>query len=387
MFEKLIVTILFVSTTNLYAQKAISAVNMASRYNPDSSPEIGFKWLNKSDLIITYISKSAFDKVSVAEYKSYRDKRSIREFTSESKCNGEQCMVYFEIPEIKEGYVLILKMNRETDKSDYYYEVSSREEGLVPVMLKTGEGFPVLGSYVKASTTLMPEIVEGTGNEVHVYYYAKKFEFADPPTGIRRLPGKNLEADSVFTLKNREVFSPTATGLYFMQSDTTVWEGLAFRVEDRAFPAYNSLEHLSECMRYITTASEWKKLNVANLSKKEFDEVWLSMAGNELGATNAIREYFRRIKSSNRYFTTYKEGWKTDMGMIYTIFGPPEEVYIKRNYEIWKYGSTVQHGRLEFSFQKSTIPFTNKQYVLMRDEIYKLDWHRTIDLVRKGMDR
>ncbi|MDH5603737.1 MAG: hypothetical protein OEY51_07350, partial [Cyclobacteriaceae bacterium] len=66
MFEKLIVTILFVSTTNLYAQKAISAVNMASRYNPDSSPEIGFKWLNKSDLIITYISKSAFDKVSVA---------------------------------------------------------------------------------------------------------------------------------------------------------------------------------------------------------------------------------------------------------------------------------------------------------------------------------
>ena len=376
-----------VTTTNLFAQKAVSAINMASNYHPDNSQEIAFRWLNKNELIVTYRKESEYDKVSVAQYKSYRDKKPLREYTSGDNCTGGSCMVHFEIPEEKEGYVFLIKMTCGIDKVEYFYEAGTPEETMVPVMLKTEDGFPILGSYVKSFNALIPEITDGSGNEIHVYYYKKNFEFADPPTGIRRLPGKILEIDSAFTLKNKEVFRPIGTGLYFMQCDTTNGKGMAFRVESSSFPAYNSLDNLSECMRYITTSSEWKKLNVANLSKKEFDEVWLAMAGNELGATNAIREYFRRIKSSNKYFTTYKEGWKTDMGMIYTIFGPPEEVYKKKNYETWKYGATVQHGRLEFSFQKSAIPFSNKQYVLMRDENYKLDWHRTVDLVRKGMDR
>jgi GWxTD domain-containing protein len=36
--------------------------------------------------------------------------------------------------------------------------------------------------------------------------------------------------------------------------------------------------------------------------------------------------YYRRVRQANRLFTNYKEGWKTDRGMFYILFGPPSGV-------------------------------------------------------------
>ena len=55
-------------------------------------------------------------------------------------------------------------------------------------------------------------------------------------------------------------------------------------------------------------------------------------------------EYYRRIDYSDRNFGAYKrDGWKTDMGMVYVSLGSPD--YIDRHpfavdskpYEVWDY--------------------------------------------------
>lgn len=55
-------------------------------------------------------------------------------------------------------------------------------------------------------------------------------------------------------------------------------------------------------------------------------------------------EYYRRIDHANRNFEAYRrEGWQTDMGMVYVSLGPPD--YIDRHpfavdskpYEVWDY--------------------------------------------------
>jgi len=37
-------------------------------------------------------------------------------------------------------------------------------------------------------------------------------------------------------------------------------------------------------------------------------------------------EYFRRVKYANKNFSVFRDGWKTDRGMIYILFGPPNEI-------------------------------------------------------------
>ena len=39
-----------------------------------------------------------------------------------------------------------------------------------------------------------------------------------------------------------------------------------------------------------------------------------------------MEEYFYRVAYSNENFNSWGQGWETDMGMIYILFGPPDEV-------------------------------------------------------------
>ncbi len=61
-----------------------------------------------------------------------------------------------------------------------------------------------------------------------------------------------------------------------------------------------------------------------------------------------LLEIIHRIKYSNKHFSHFKKGWKTDMGKIYIKHGEPFEIleltntgsYVKlalREYQIWKY--------------------------------------------------
>jgi GWxTD domain-containing protein len=56
-----------------------------------------------------------------------------------------------------------------------------------------------------------------------------------------------------------------------------------------------------------------------------------------------IALYERRIMYSNDKFSSFEEGWKTDMGMIHIIFGAPDEIerhpfdLDSKPYQIWTY--------------------------------------------------
>jgi hypothetical protein len=93
-----------------------------------------------------------------------------------------------------------------------------------------------------------------------------------------------------------------------------------------------------------------------------------------------MKNYFKRVELANLYFTSYKEGWKTDRGMVYIVFGMPDEVFKFNDREVWNYNLTKQ--KLNFSFVKSSSVFDPENYVLLRDSKYQQNWYETIDLWR-----
>lgn len=124
------------------------------------------------------------------------------------------------------------------------------------------------------------------------------------------------------------------------------------------------------------------RLREAQGNKAAFDKVILGILGNAERARIFMRSYFQRVEQANRMFTSYKEGWKTDRGMIYIIFGPPEEVYLLGNREIWEYNNASFKGR--FIFTRSATLFDPQNYVLIRDGSLRDKWYSMVDLWRKA---
>ena len=93
--------------------------------------------------------------------------------------------------------------------------------------------------------------------------------------------------------------------------------------------------------------SYYKKLNTEN--KWEYlSTFWEIQDPNpETKDNEFLLEVIDRIKYSNRHFSHFKKGWKTDMGKIYIKYGEPFEilelttehisVLKPKDYQIWKY--------------------------------------------------
>ncbi len=99
-------------------------------------------------------------------------------------------------------------------------------------------------------------------------------------------------------------------------------------------------------MNYILTTQE--KASLKRTSRKEreelFKEFWESRDPTPGTVLNELmEEYYNRIAYANEHFTGVSGGWKSDMGMIYTLFGAPDDVErtvmsgSRGNSEIWFY--------------------------------------------------
>jgi GWxTD domain-containing protein len=230
------------------------------------------------------------------------------------------------------------------------------------------------------ATLNQPLRIHPTPGSAFAFYYREDFPAASPPFTESQTSVKNsLKPDSTFQIKDEFAFSQK--GLYLLQTDTSSAAGIAIRVE-ADYPRYSKLESLADPVIYITTKTELDRLRSARGDKRAFDKVILSIVGNTERARLFMRNYFRRVELANRFFTSYKEGWKTDRGMLYIIFGQPGFVYKFTDREVWEY-KTVD-GKVSFTFVHSPTLFDPDNYVLIRKKSYRDVWLQAVDLNRNA---
>jgi GWxTD domain-containing protein len=216
--------------------------------------------------------------------------------------------------------------------------------------------------------------------------YKIPFEAADPPMYIiNKKVSKILNYDSMFTINPGVPFTFPSPGLYYIQSDTSRAEGFSIRCEEEHFPRLVKMEDIFEPIIYLSTLDELNKLKVAKDKKQAFESYWLKTTNSEEKAKKIIRWYYQRIEDANRFFTSYKEGWKTDMGMIYIFFGAPDAVYNNGITEKWNYSKKEELPAISFNFIRLRNVFSSKHYILERNREFKTPWYRRVDMFRKGL--
>ena len=140
-----------------------------------------------------------------------------------------------------------------------------------------------------------------------------------------------------------------------------------------------SLRHKSQLRSYFDVqVSRYRGLLQDNSTL--FD----SHGGNQEKTRSLIKKYYGRVIEANKYFSSYTEGWRTDRGMIYILFGSPGTVYKSAESESWIYGTPNSTLALNFFFIKVNNPFTDNDYTLSRSPTYESSWYRAVEIWRQG---
>jgi GWxTD domain-containing protein len=221
--------------------------------------------------------------------------------------------------------------------------------------------------------------IEFSGNAKVISFYNDDFPAALPPfSEAQGKVSKGMKTDSTYYVTDVARVQLSQRGLYLVQSDTNAVQGFSFRMEND-YPKFTKVSSLAGPLIYISTKQENDRLVLAKNDKKAFDRVILNITQDTDRARKLIRNYFRRVEIVNQLFTSYKEGWKTDRGMIYLIFGPPEQVLKFNDREVWTYKTSFD---VTFNFAKASSIFDPDNYVLIRDKKYQQLWYEVIDLWR-----
>ena len=288
--------------------------------------------------------------------------------------NSDHLLLKFSLNNI---FKKLLIMEFEQLDNYFYYPINLTRGGMsFPQFypLRANE-LPLISSFSTSSSLKFRRA--HAQDTLYFFQYKANFQPADPPMGIAQSVSSELLMDSVF-MSSQEV-SLVPNHFYFIQSDTMSMEGLTVFMGPKYYPKMKIIDELILPMTYFTSRSELEEVKNAKDSKVAFENFWLNAYTSSEAAAAAIRIYYRAIQQANELFTTYKEGWKTDRGMIYVIFGNPDRVIRENKKEIWYYED------IQFEFKIISNLFAPNMYVLLRNKGYEKIWIKKIADIRSAL--
>jgi GWxTD domain-containing protein len=385
----------------LYDEEPVSRIE-AIVYHVD--PEFSTVYLNiqLSDFMYALLpegeAKKARFSIDWVLYDSYESRKpldSARLVFSDSLGyeNPLEMLVNFDIQSGFPGnYILKITISdlNFPDKSEFgFFEIDktgnlSRQNFLVTDQ----DGYVIFSNALKGSNVFSLMLNDTNVSSLRVRYYNREFPLAKPPFASEKDITYKFEPDSLFLVElssgKSGLLQLPFKGIYHFQADPSKPEGLTLFRFDDGFPYVVNPEQAIAPLRYLSTEREFERMLTYPDYKPAIDSFWLQRASQRPErAKNMIRRFYTRVERANILFTSYHEGWKTDRGLIYIIYGPPTQVYRKTGEEDWIYGERDNPMSLRFSFTKADNLFTDNDYRLNRSTIYKSSWFIAIENWRR----
>lgn len=177
-------------------------------------------------------------------------------------------------------------------------------------------------------------ITDIEGNEI----YSSKFD-AEPENGVIKIYDAIKKDKLKFNKYNFVV--EIGKGREKVTKSKTFrvrWFGMSETITD--------LDKAVEYLRYIAPADEMKKMlsSESELKRHLFTTFWKKRDPSPESEKNELMvEYYKRIKFTNDNFASFQAGWKADMGMVYILFGTPNDIerhpfdMSQKPFEVWYY--------------------------------------------------
>ena len=175
------------------------------------------------------------------------------------------------------------------------------------------------------------------------------------------------------------------------QDGETQYRARDFSIKSENFPNLFTPRELAEPLAYLMNRREYERLmeiQDPDSLKEAIDRFWLTNVGSQSRAKSVINLYYDRVEQANKYFTNFKEGWKTDMGMMYILFGPPWYVDSRLNSVRWSYSYNSADPYYNFYFERTRTPnryYPFDNYLLQRSGDYFNRQYQQVQLWLTGL--
>ena len=366
----------------------------------DSVSELHFK-INSKELLYTRPDGIDFSSNVLISYcllpsyesKEISDSSSVRIVDTNNDNVEKYLMGFIKVKAIRSrNYFLritVTDLNRKSSVLNVIEVEKNNDLNRQNFLVKTKKtNNPLFLNYFKTGEELEINYKAKIGVMLYVRYYNRDFPLAAPPFSVYDAKPFQYKPDSVYTLQlsadGSVNFIGKKTGFYHFQLDTTKREGLTLYNFSELFPDVKKAEDMVAPLRFITSKLEYDEINTSTNKKVAIEKFWLNCTGNQDRAKEVIRKFYNRVQAANIYFSSYIEGWKTDRGMIYLIYGSPNVIYRTENSETWIYGEENNINSLSYNFLKVNNPFTNNDFTLERSASYKQSWYSAVDIWRQG---
>jgi GWxTD domain-containing protein len=181
-------------------------------------------------------------------------------------------------------------------------------------------------------------------------------------------------------------------------TDSEVRRFRDFSIVSPNFPEIKTQREMIPPLSYLMDRREFQRISSIeepDSLRRAFEQFWLRNTRNRNTARDVIQLYYSRVEEANRIFTGFREGWMTDMGMVYILLGPPVHIENTIDSMTWHYGFDRMDPRTIFRFERARVPgasFPFQHYVLVRNRFYHdvehtiiQDWLTGRILIRGGL--
>lgn len=170
------------------------------------------------------------------------------------------------------------------------------------------------------------------------------------------------------------------------QKGEEIFKARAFGVKSKNYPAVSSARELARPLIYLMGEGDHEdlmKISDSDSLKRAMDRFWLKNVGNTHRARDVIQMYYQRVEEANKQFSNFKEGWKTDLGMIYILFGTPwyTEDHLKEL--IWYF--SYNHNDPEYSYRFYQPKLKNKYYPFYHYLLQRQNYYYTIQYLQREL--
>ncbi len=242
-------------------------------------------------------------------------------------------------------------------------------------------------SYFKPQDVIYLQSNRNTELLFEVDYFKSNFKIALPPFSLDPMPRFGYKPDSSFSVSVKDgkvELALPSIGFFHLKTNDDTKEGVTCFVYESSYPKIKNTDQMILATRYIMAKKEFDNCMMATDKKAAIDKFWIDLGGSNERAKELIRKYYGRVQEANKLFTSFQEGWKTDRGMVYIVFGAPNKVTKYKYGETWTYGQAGTPAYTNFSFVKVINPFSDNDFYLERNEYFKAPWYQAVDMWRQG---
>jgi GWxTD domain-containing protein len=172
--------------------------------------------------------------------------------------------------------------------------------------------------------------------------------------------------------------------------ESLLYKAREFAIKSENYPFLRTPRELAEPLVYLMKEDEYETMMAIEDDtqlKEAVDRFWLSNVQSLSDAGLTLEKYYQRVEEANKQFSNFKEGWKTDAGMMYILFGQPWYVERQVNVMRWSYSYDRSDPETNFLFEQPKVkneffPFNN--YLLLRSQSYYSVYYRQLQLWLSG---